>query len=192
MAPEDTQLREGSRRLKGYRWLRQAQGRFPLRHCGHRDLVILRVEGHPGHWGVEQPPWLLHVPGAPSPDEHRCPRWGLASPGGAVASLGTLLWDLAERWDGRLAKVMAPPPTPDSAVSPCFHGCQAFLHRHFAQQSPPSYPLDLSLCSQQQPLPWDCSTIPKFQLLAAVPSRRPASLSGVCMAVARTSDSDSI
>lgn len=102
MAPEDTQLREGSRRLKGYRWLRQAQGRFPLRHCGHRDLVILRVEGHPGHWGVEQPPWLLHVPGAPSPDEHRCPRWGLASPGGAVASLGTLLWDLAERWDGRL------------------------------------------------------------------------------------------
>ena len=25
---------------------------------------------------------------------------------------------------------MAPPPTSDSAVSPCFHGCLAFLHRH--------------------------------------------------------------
>ena len=27
---------------------------------------------------------------------------------------------------GREAMVMAPPPTPDSAVSPCFHGCPAF------------------------------------------------------------------
>ena len=27
--------------------------------------------------------------------------------------------------------VMAPPPTRDSAVSPCFHGCLTFLHRHF-------------------------------------------------------------
>ena len=45
---------------------------------------------------------------------------------------------------------------------------------------------DLSLRSQQQPLPRDCSTIPKLQLQAAAPSRGPASLSGVCMAVART------
>ena len=28
----------------------------------------------------------------------------------------------------REAMVMAPPPTCDSAVSPCFHGCLAFLH----------------------------------------------------------------
>ena len=34
------------------------------------------------------------------------------------------------------AMVMAPPPTCDSAVSPCFHGCPAFLHRHFPPQSP--------------------------------------------------------
>ena len=61
--------------------------------------------------------------------------------------------------------VMAPPPTCDSAVSPCFHGCLAFLHRHFPPQSPPSHPLDLSLCSQQQSSPWDCSTIPKLHLL---------------------------
>ena len=57
---------------------------------------------------------------------------------------------------GREAMVMAPPPTCDSAVSPCFHGCPAFLHklgRHFAPQSPPSHFLDLSLCSQQQPSP---------------------------------------
>ena len=52
----------------------------------------------------------------------------------------------------------------DSAVSPCFHGCLAFLHRHFPPQSPPSRPFNLSLHSQQQPPPWDCSTIPKLQL----------------------------
>ena len=41
----------------------------------------------------------------------------------------------------REAMVMAPPPTYDSAVSPCFHGCPAFLHRHFPPQSPPHIPL---------------------------------------------------
>ena len=82
--------------------------------------------------------------------------------------------------------VMAPPPTCDSAVSPCFHGCLAFLHRHFPPSSPPSYPLNPSLYSQQQPSPWDCSTIPKLQLPAAVPSRASTALSGVCMAAART------
>ena len=81
----------------------------------------------------------------------------------------------------RKAMVMAPPPMCDSAVSPCFHGCLAFLHRHFPSQSPPLPPLNLSLCNQQQPLPWDCSTLP-----AAAPSREPLSLSGVCTAVART------
>ena len=45
-------------------------------------------------------------------------------------------------------------------------------------QSPPSLPLDPSLCSQQKPSPWDCSIIPKFQLITAAPSRGPASLSG--------------
>ena len=87
---------------------------------------------------------------------------------------------------GREAMVMAPPPIRGSAVLPCLHGCLAFLHRHFPPQSPPSPPLDPSACSQQQPSPWDCSTIPKLQVPAAAPSRGPASLSGVCMAVART------
>ena len=81
--------------------------------------------------------------------------------------------------------VMAPPPTHDSAVSPCFCGCLAFLHRHFPPQSPPSHPLNPSLHSQQ-PLPWDCSTILKLQLPASAPSRGGAFLSGVCMAAART------
>ena len=85
----------------------------------------------------------------------------------------------------REAMVMAPPPTHDSAVSPCSHGCLAFLHQHFPPQSPPSHPLNPSLRSQQ-PLPWDCSTVPKLQLPAAVPSRGGAFLSRVCMAVART------
>ena len=85
----------------------------------------------------------------------------------------------------REAVVMTPPPTHDSAISPCFHGCLDFLHRHFPPQSP-SHPLDPSLHSQQQPSPWDCSTIPKLQLSAATPPRGPASLSRVRMAVART------
>ena len=54
----------------------------------------------------------------------------------------------------------------EHGLSPCFHGYPAFLHRHFAPQSPPSHFLDLSLHSQQQPSPWDCSTTPKFQLPA--------------------------
>ena len=70
-------------------------------------------------------------------------------------------------------------PKRDSAVSPRFHGCLAFLHRHFPPQSPPSHPLDKSLHSQQQPSLWDCSTIPKLQLPAAAPSRGSASPSWV-------------
>ena len=81
--------------------------------------------------------------------------------------------------------VMGPPTMHESAVSPCFHGCPAFCHRHVPPQSSPSHLLDLSLHSQQQPSLWDCSTILKHQLPAAVPSRGPASLSWVCMAEAR-------
>ena len=81
----------------------------------------------------------------------------------------------------RKALGMAPPTLRDSAVSPCFHSCLAFLHRHFPPQSPPSHHLSLSLHSQQQPSLWDRSTIPKLQLPAAVPSRGPASLPRVCM-----------
>ena len=86
----------------------------------------------------------------------------------------------------REAMVMASPFMYDSAVLPCFHGCLAFLNWHFPPRSPPSHPIDLSRLSQQQPLHWDCSTIPKIQLPAAVPSRGPVSLSGVGMAAART------
>ena len=77
-------------------------------------------------------------------------------------------------------------PMRDSAVSPCFHGCPAFLHRHFLPQSPPSPPLNPSFHSQQQPLSWDCSTIPKFHVPAAALSRGLVSPSRVCMAAART------
>ena len=89
--------------------------------------------------------------------------------------------------DGRKeAMVMAPPPPGDSAVLPCFSGCLAFLHRHFPPWSHLSHPLNPPLCSQQQPSPWDCSTVPKLQLPSVELSRRPESLSGVCLTVART------
>ena len=71
---------------------------------------------------------------------------------------------------------MAPPSTRDSAELPCFHGCLAFLHRNFQPQSPPSHTLYLSLHIQQQPSPWDCSTIPKLQPPATEPPRGPVSL----------------
>ena len=86
----------------------------------------------------------------------------------------------------REAVVMPPPPTRDSAESPCLHGCPAFLHWHFPPQSPPSHPLNPSLHSEQQSSPWDCSTIPKLQLQATAPSRGPVFLPRVCMASART------
>ena len=71
---------------------------------------------------------------------------------------------------GRESIVLAPSPQHDSAVSSCFHGCPAFLHRHFPPQSPPSHLIDPSLRSQQQPLPRDCSTVGKLQHPATVPS----------------------
>ena len=40
---------------------------------------------------------------------------------------------------------MTPPTTRDSALSPCFHGCLAFLHSHSLPLSPPSLSLHLSL-----------------------------------------------
>ena len=86
----------------------------------------------------------------------------------------------------REAMMVAPPFMCDSAVSPCFHGCLAFLHRHFPPQSAPSHPLDPSLHSQQQPSPWDCSTIAKLQLAASAPSKGRASLSRLCTVVSRT------
>ena len=77
---------------------------------------------------------------------------------------------------GRQAMVVAPPGTQDSAVSPCFSGCLAFLHQHFPPRSLPSHPLDPSLHSHQQPSPWDCSTIPKLssQLLPLPEDHRPS------------------
>ena len=45
---------------------------------------------------------------------------------------------------------------------------------------------DRSLCSQQQPSPEDCSTIPKLWLPATAPSKGSMSLSEVCMAASRT------
>lgn len=59
---------------------------------------------------------------------------------------------------------MAPPPTHDSIVSPCLHGCQAFLQRYSPLQSPPSHLRVSSSHSRQQTSPWDCFLIPSLQL----------------------------
>ena len=139
---------------------------------------------------IEGPPWL----GPYSVDQ--CIREVKGSLGGVLlcSSLCQVFGEPASlllscqywRVEGREAMVMAPPPMHDSAVLPCFHGYPAFLHRHFPPQSLPLNLLDLSLHSQQQPSPWDCSTTPKIQLTATAPSRGSTSLSRVCMAVART------
>ena len=64
------------------------------------------------------------------------------------------------------------PHTCDSAGSPCFRGCRAFLHRHFAPQSPPSPPHHLSL-QWTTSFTLDPFTLHKLQLPAAAPSRGP-------------------
>ena len=86
----------------------------------------------------------------------------------------------------RGAKVMAPSPTCDSAVLPCFHAARLSSTGISQPQSPPSHPLNLSLSSQQEASPWDCSTVPKLQFPDAMPCRGPEPLSGVCMAASRT------
>ena len=98
----------------------------------------------------------------------------------AFDGLASLLFSYRCWCVGREATVMAPSPMRAQQ----YH--LAFLHRHFPPQSPPSHPFDPFLYSQQQPSPWDFSTIPKLQLPAAAPSSGPAPLPGVCTAVART------
>ena len=94
---------------------------------------------------------------------HRSPYLGSSSVQSVRHLMGQSLLFSCQCWrvGGERLWVMAPPPMHDSAVLPCFHGCPAFLHRHFPPQSPPSHSLDLSLCSQQQPSPRDGSTTPK-------------------------------
>ena len=84
----------------------------------------------------------------------------------------------------REAMVMAPSSTCDSGVSPCFHGCLVFLHRHFpisSLTSPQSVFLQTTAA-----LALGLNHNPKLQLPAIVPSRRPVFLPGICMALART------
>ena len=62
----------------------------------------------------------------------------------------------------------------------------SFPPQAFPPQSPPLHSLDPPLWSQQQPSPWDHSTIPKLQFPATAPARGPVSVSRVWMAMART------
>ena len=91
----------------------------------------------------------------------------------------------AEAGVGREATVRAPPATCHSAVSPGFHGYPAFLRGHFPPESAPSYPSIRLSTVNSSPHP-DGSTVPQLQLAADAPSKESMSLSGVCMAAART------
>ena len=79
---------------------------------------------------------------------------------------------------GREAMVMAPPTSAWLSSIALLQWLPSFPPQEFP--TPVSSLTSLqSLPSQQQPSPWDYSTIPKFQFPATVPSR-------VCMAAART------
>ena len=82
--------------------------------------------------------------------------------------------------------VKAPPSTCDSAVSPCFHGCLAFLIGISYHSLLPHIPSIFLSAVNSGPHPGDCSVIPKLLLPVAASSRGPASMSGVCMATSRT------
>ena len=74
--------------------------------------------------------------------------------------------------------VIAPPLIPDLAVSLCLHA--AWLSS--TGISPHNLLLHILLIhlhNQQQPSPLNCSTIPKFQLPSAMPSRGPVPVQGM-------------
>ena len=87
---------------------------------------------------------------------------------------------------GREVMAMVPPPMHDSVVSLCFHGCPAFLHMHFHHNLLPYIPSIHLSTVNSSPCPGIAPQIPKLQLPTAAPSRGSTSLSGVCMAAART------
>ena len=73
-------------------------------------------------------------------------------------------------------------PTRDSAESPCFHSCPAFLHRHFPPQSPPPHFLHPSLAVNSSPHPGIApQSLNSSSQLLHLPGDQ-----GLCMAAART------
>ena len=56
---------------------------------------------------------------------------------------------------------MAMAPPTHMTQQYCLPSMAAWLSStSISHRSPPSHPFNPSLCSQQQPMPWDCSTIP--------------------------------
>ena len=105
---------------------------------------LRHIEGHPrlGSYSVD---WRVsHLKGHPELG----PTLYLSVSGLCWASL-SIVQLLMLVCGEREAMVMAPPATHDSAVSPCFRGCLAFLHQHFPPESPPSHPLNPSHHSKQ-------------------------------------------
>ena len=80
---------------------------------------------------------------------------------------------------------MAAPPTHDSAASPCFQWLPGSPPRAFPTIMSSLTSLGLPPHSQHRTLPSDCSKIPLLKLPVSVPSRGPAFLPRVHIAVAR-------
>ena len=92
---------------------------------------------------------------------------------------GNTLWGLSAVWCWHVKREtteMAQSPVCDSALSPCFHVCLTFLHKHFPLWSPPSGSLGMSPHSQQQTLPWDYSHSSMLQFPVTMLSRELESL----------------
>ena len=142
---------------------------------------IRQIQGSPwlGYYSIDQ--CVRHLKGHPG----RGPTLQFSASHISWASLAIVQLPMLVCGE-REAKVVAPSPMCVSAVLPCFHDARISSTGFSQPQSPLSHPLNLSLGSQQQPSPWDYSTIPKLQFPDAMPFRAPVSLSGVCMAAART------
>ena len=130
---------------------------------------------------IEGPSWL----GSYSVDQHvrhlkGHPGWGptleLSVSGVCWASPSVVQLPM-QACRGREGVVMAPPPMHDLAVLPCFHGCPAFLCRHFPAQSPPSHPLIHLSAVNSSPHPGIAPQFLNSHLPASAPSR------GVCIPV---------
>ena len=142
---------------------------------------------------IRRPLWPIFLSSSAHSGTYRAPPTGVllcSSVYRAFNGPASIVQLLMLACGGTEAMVMAPSPTCDSAVSPCFHGCLAFPINISSLTSPQSASLQstaaLTLGLLHNPTNSSLAGVAKLQLLATVFSREPVFLSGVCMAMART------